>query len=336
MQGKRKSSPAYNERRAKGIRPGSEVKPAGPPKKFHNIDLESEAAQGGFISSLDNDKAKFVRLLLNKKDRYGARHFLVEGVRLVAEALEAPTKPTFTLYEPDALRKTEAGRGLLLLLAELVAAKKGVYPVVEKVITAASDTVNPQGIVAAMPFLNWTDEQFAARPLHIILDGLQDPGNLGTIMRSAWASGNAAVWLTESSVDIYSPKVVRAGMGAHFHVPARFDQKWTDLTKKLEELGIQQILLAEGEISPEGESKANFRELPNVSYYEVDWKIPTAVIIGNEAHGPAPEGWQSATKILNIPMPGGAESLNAGVASSLIIFEALRQQNSGVRSQESE
>jgi TrmH family RNA methyltransferase len=288
---------------------------------------EIELSQSGFITSLENDKAKFVRLLLNKKERYASRHFLIEGVRLVKEALKAAIAPTFTLFEPDSLRKTESGRSLLFDLSEMVEQKKGAYPVTERIIAAASDTVTPQGVAAAIPFLTWEDEQFAAKKLHLILDGVQDPGNLGTVLRSAWASGNAAVWLTESSVDFYSPKAVRAGMGAHFHVPTRFDQKWADLVKQLQNLGIKQVLLAEGEISEGGESRASYRALPGVSLYEVDWNQPTAIIIGNEAHGPSADGWKAANSLLHIPMPGGAESLNASIAASLIIFEALRQQS---------
>jgi TrmH family RNA methyltransferase len=325
MPQKRKPSNAYLERRSMGIGKGNSGDSESR-RKQRNINPESEAAQGGFISSLDNDKAKFVRLLQNKRERYAARHFLIEGVRLVREAFQAPTKPLYTLYEPEILRKTEAGRGLLITLVEMVEEKKGVFPVTDKVIASISDTVTPQGIAAAMPFLRWENEQLASKNVHLVLDGVQDPGNLGTILRSAWAAGNSAVWLTEDAVDIYSPKVVRAGMGAHFHVPSQIDQKWPDLLQRLKEMGITQILLAEGEITQEGESKANFKALPSVTYYEVDWTQPTAVIIGNEAHGPGREGWEAATGLLRIPMPGGAESLNAAIASSLIIFEALRQQ----------
>jgi TrmH family RNA methyltransferase len=317
------------EKRRPPARTSKPITGSNPPKtrsKPRPPEPQPEPDYTGFITSPDNDKAKFVRLLQNKRDRYASRHFLIEGVRLVKEALKAETLPTYTLFEPEALRKTESGRGLLLRLNELMEEKKGVFPVIDKIIASVSDTVTPQGVAAAMPFLSWPDEKFAEKRLHIILDGLQDPGNLGTILRSAWGAGNAAVWLLENSVDLYSPKVVRAGMGSHFYVPARLDQKWPDLLKNLKKLGVKQIFLAEGEVTETGEGRASYRRLPSVNYYEVNWNEPVAVIIGNEAHGASREGWQAASNLVHVPMPGGAESLNAAIAASLIIFEALRQQ----------
>jgi RNA methyltransferase, TrmH family len=163
-----------------------------------------------------------------------------------------------------------------------------------------------------------------------VLDGLQDPGNLGTVLRSAGAAGDTAIWLTENSVDFYSPKVVRAGMGAHFRVPAKFDQKWDTLKTQFKAAGVEEVYVADG--GSEGESGSTSRprkadSLPEALYYNIDFKKPCAVIIGNEARGASASAWQSATHRLNIPMPGGAESLNAGVAASLIIFEALRQRS---------
>ena len=281
----------------------------------------------GVIASMDNDKAKFLRNLINKRDRYAAKQFLVEGVRLVNEAFASPFKPFYTLYEPEMLGRTEAGRGLLLHLIELFQDKKGVFPTTEKVIISVSDTVTPQGVAAAVPFMNWSPEQLAAKNFHLVLDGLQDPGNLGTILRSAGAAGNAAVWLTEGSVDVYSPKVVRAGMGAHFRVPMMYGQKWPELLRRFEEMGIEQIFLAEGDLEDQpDQGRHYFRELESIEYFEIDWNKPSAVIIGNEAHGPGVEAWRNATRLVSIPMPGGSESLNASVAASVILFEALHQQ----------
>ncbi len=283
--------------------------------------------QPGLLTSPDNDKARFLRNLLNKKDRYAARHFVAEGVRLVEEALRGPKPPLYTLYDPDALAGTDAGRKLLMRLIEMVEDKKGVFPATARIMESVSDTVAPQGVVAAVPFLKWEPSSFAAANLHIVLDGLQDPGNLGTILRSAGGAGATAIWLTEGSVDFYSPKVVRAGMGAHFRVPSAFGLKWPELLDQLKAAGVEQILLAESELeeAPPSVRPRKTLDLPEVIYYEVDWTKPTAVIIGNEAHGAGTEAWQAATHLLHIPMPGGAESLNAAVAASLIIFESLRQ-----------
>lgn len=289
---------------------------------------QPEEKQPGLLTSLDNDKVRFLRNLQTKKDRYAAKHFLVEGVRLVDEALRAARPPYFTLYDSEALLKTEPGKRLLQRLIELVEDKKGVYPATAKVMETVSDTVTPQGVSAAVPFLDWKPEDFSQVKLHLILDGLQDPGNLGTILRSAGGAGETAIWLTENCVDFYSPKVVRAGMGAHFRVPSAIDKSWESIKTQLKTLGVEQILLADSD----SEDSVNSRprragDLPELTYYEVDWTKPCAVIIGNEAHGASNNAWLAATHRLTIPMPGGAESLNAAVAASLIVFEALRQRS---------
>ena len=288
-----------------------------------NSPATPEEKQPGLITSPDNDRARFIRNLLGKKDRYAAKHFVVEGVRLVWEALRAAKPPLYTLYDADALSKTEEGQRLLMRLIEMAEDKKGVFPATERVMEGLSDTVNPQGVTAAVPFLQWQPSDLEAARLHLILDEVQDPGNLGTILRSAWAAGETSLYLTEGSVDFYSPKVVRAGMGAHFKVPAVLGQTWEQLGERLAKAGVEQILLADSGDEPIPVSKN--QNLPEVSYYEVDWNKPTAVIIGNEAHGAGMEARKAATHLLRIPMPGGAESLNASVAASLVIFEALRQ-----------
>ncbi|MEI6046218.1 MAG: RNA methyltransferase [Chloroflexota bacterium] len=355
----RQPSPAYLERRRQGIGEGNpnrgpvgeqsipttvtpRPKPpypprpktaAQPPPKAPRPPVQAQAQPEpvakipGIITSQDNDKARFLRNLLNKRDRYAAKHFMVEGVRLVSEAFASPFKPLYTLYDPEMLGRTELGQVLLLRLIELYEDKKGVYPTTERIIASLSDTVTPQGVAAAVPFIDWKPEELAAKKFHLVLDGLQDPGNLGTILRSAGAAGNAAIWLTEGTVDLYSPKVVRAGMGAHFRVPSAYGQKWPELLQQFEALGIEQIFLAEGDLEDQpDQGRHSFRELSSVDYFEVDWKKPTAVVVGNEAHGPGVEAWRNVSKLVNIPMPGGAESLNASVAASIILFEALRQQ----------
>lgn len=281
--------------------------------------------QPGLITSAENDKVKFLKNIANRRDRYAAKTFMAEGVRLVTEAFASHNPPTITLYDPEALQKTEAGNRLLLRLKEMLDDKKPVYPTLPRLIESVADTVTPQGVVAAVPFLNWTEQQLNSAKLHLVLDSLQDPGNLGTILRSAGATGDTTVWLTENSVDLYAPKVVRAGMGAHFRVPAANNLNWEALTAKLQAAGVEQILVAEGDSEQAAPKTKHSVNLDKISYWDVDWKQPTALIIGNEAHGLSPEALKIATAQVYIPMPGGAESLNAAVASSLVMFEALRQ-----------
>jgi len=148
----------------------------------------------------------------------------------------------------------------------------------------------------------------------LIVDRLRDPGNLGTILRSAWAAGVGQVVTTKGTVDIYSPKVVRGAMGAHFHLSLAPDKRWEEIEPLLEE---RQVLLADAR--------------GQVTYHEVDWSRPSALIVGGEAEGASEEAKRLAQKRVYIPMPGGAESLNAAVAASIILFEAARQQTNPTR-----
>jgi TrmH family RNA methyltransferase len=145
-------------------------------------------------------------------------------------------------------------------------------------------------------------------PLYVIADGIQDPGNFGTILRSATAIDATAVLLLPGTVDPYNGKVVRAAMGAHFRVPiVPFDSSWR------EEL----IAICPTRVLAEADAPA--------IYDEVNWNAPAAVIVGSEAHGPSEDGRSLATTSARIPLLNGVESLNAGVAASIMLFEAARQ-----------
>ncbi|HEY0070246.1 MAG TPA: RNA methyltransferase [Chloroflexia bacterium] len=222
------------------------------------------------------------------------------------------------LYDPDALGKTERGRTLAARLHALSRSEQGrVFEATPRAIAAAGDTQHPQGVVAAFPVPQWP------RPLRgetdalaLICDDIQDPGNLGTILRTAEASGVGAVWLTERCVDLYSPKVVRAAMGAHFRLPSFPDSAWSDIEAALSDLGIEaaNVYAAEAHAS-----------LP---YDSADWTAPSTLIVSNEAHGLGEEARKFATRgggLMTIPMHGGVESLNAAIAAAVILFEAARQ-----------
>jgi TrmH family RNA methyltransferase len=147
-----------------------------------------------------------------------------------------------------------------------------------------------------------------------VCDNIQDPGNLGTILRAAEAAGVSAVLLSPECADIYNPKVVRAGMGVHFRLPSFPDQPWSNIVALLAQLGIdeQRIFATHAAASR--------------SYDAVDWTLPGAIIISNEAHGISKEALEVAGgRLLTIPMQGGTESLNAAIASAAILFEAARQ-----------
>jgi RNA methyltransferase, TrmH family len=230
---------------------------------------------------------------------------VLEGVRLVTEALAAGAKLQLALYAAEQLARTPDGLGLL----EQLDGRAGCLPASPQVVAAAADTVTPQGVVGLVAW-----PELAARPgLRLVLDGIQDPGNLGTLLRSAEAAGVGEVLCAQGVADAYSPKVVRAAMGAHFALPLRIDLSW-------EQLG---MILADAPLVYAASATAS------MPYYAADWRQPAALIIGSEAHGVSEAGLALTTHHISIPMLGRAESLNAAVAGSVILFEALRQRSRG-------
>ncbi|MHB1005647.1 MAG: TrmH family RNA methyltransferase [Chloroflexota bacterium] len=254
------------------------------------------------ITSPDNEKVRYLRSLHEHSARQRARHFLVEGVRLVEEALNAGLAPSLVLVDEDALDRTPRGRALHERLKHV-----GYLPASPRVLKTAAETVTPQGVVAAVPLPSPPPASEEAAGTLLVIDGVQDPGNLGTILRAAEATATQPVLLAPGTVDVFAPKVVRAGMGAHFRLPL-VSGTWEDLEPYLRG---RDVWLAE----PRG----------GRPYYRVDWSRPSAIVVGSEATGPSAEAEARATGRLTIPMVGPTESLNAAVAASVIMFETLRQ-----------
>ncbi|MCL5960860.1 MAG: RNA methyltransferase [Chloroflexi bacterium] len=224
----------------------------------------------------------------------------------MSDALKAGVRPVLALYDEAALDSKPMG---IELLEQLERLKIDRFQATSKIIEVVSGTVTPQGIVAAVTYpVRGTIDDYS-KALLLVLDALQDPGNLGTILRSGEAAGATAVLLSEETVDPFNPKVVRAGMGAHFRLPILADLSWEEIREALDDVTVVRA----AEI---GAPQA---------YFQVDWTAPSALIIGNEAHGLSPKARSLATDLISIPMVGGAESLNAAVAASVILFEALRQ-----------
>ena len=253
------------------------------------------------IISRDNSKVKWMRSLQDGKGRRQERAFLIEGVILVEEALRAGHTPRLVLYDSEELRQSRRGRRLLQELEGLQAEQ-----VSTPVLQSVSDTVTVQGVVAALPLPE--PKAVAADGLVVVLDGLRDPGNVGTILRTAEAAACVAVMATPDTADLFSPKVVRAGMGAHFRLPLFPECEWAQLNDLL---AGRNVYLAEAS-----------GEIP---YYTIDWTRPAALVVGSETEGFRPDALRCATGRVSIPMPGRAESLNAAVATSIIIFESVRQ-----------
>jgi TrmH family RNA methyltransferase len=253
------------------------------------------------ITSKANQKVKYVRSLYRKSVRQRERRFVVEGVRLVEEMWKTGQEPVFVFYSVGI-----SGDGRAEALLEgLGSSGAEVQSVSEEVMRAMADTRTPQGIlaVAAFPELKAGESH-----LSLVLDGLRDPGNLGTILRSAEAAGVGEVLTVVGTVDVFGPKVVRGAMGAHFRLPIRADRGWDEIRGRLEQ---RQVLLADAQ----GETP----------YYEVDWSEPSVLIVGGEARGPGAEARRWCTGTVSIPMRTGVESLNVAVATSILLFEAARQ-----------
>jgi TrmH family RNA methyltransferase len=252
------------------------------------------------ITSLTNPKIKLVRALqTHRRAREQERLFVIEGVRLAEEASRAQIAPHLVLHtDPLDAR----GRAALNQLARLGAPVEIVSP---QVMASISDTETPQGLLAVLP------SSFISHPssfsFALVLDRLSDPGNLGTLLRTAAAAGVQAVFLAPGTVDVYNPKVVRAAVGAHFHLPL-VEASWDELRDPLSRLVVWLAEAREGE-----------------AYDRVDWRQPCALVIGSEAEGPSEAARQFTPRRVHIPMPGPAESLNAAVAAGVLLFEVTRQ-----------
>jgi RNA methyltransferase, TrmH family len=253
------------------------------------------------IISLQNSKVKYVRRLQSDR-RFRAREgaFVVEGARWLAELLAHPDPPRLLLATADWLADPAQAELLSQLGAEI-------QPVSDEVMAAMSDMETPQGVLAVVGMV---ERPFPPAPtLLLILDSIRDPGNLGTILRTASAAGVEGVWLGPGCVDAYNPKVVRSSMGALLRLPLA-GGSWTQIAESVKGLAIY-LAAAAGERV----------------YTAVDWRQPSALIIGSEASGAGRQAHQLAQEHIAIPIKSHTESLNAAVASAVILFEAMRQRS---------
>lgn len=258
------------------------------------------------ITSTHNPKIQWVRKLQSQtRFRREEAAFVVEGVRLVEEALNSNWEALLVLHTQGL---DEHGQELL---RELEARNTSVVEVASKVFGIVSDTQTPQGILMVVALSeprvpDWVD-------LLLVADGVRDPGNLGTILRTAAAAGVGAVLLPPGTVDAYSPKVVRAGMGAHFKLPV-LSVDWAEIRNYLSgkgQAGSYKIYLADA--------------AGGKVYTHADFTSPTALILGGEAQGAGSQAEALMHERLHIPMPGKVESLNVAIAAAILMFEVVRQ-----------
>lgn len=253
------------------------------------------------ITSNQNPKIKLVRALLGRaRERREAGSFVVEGVRLVEEAVYGNWGFRFALFD-----ETLNERGMLQVEG-LKSRGLDVEEVSVSVMKSMSETETPQGILAV---LNDFQLPIPESPNFILIpDQIRDPGNLGTLLRSAAATGVQAVLAPPETTDAFAPKVLRSGMGAHFKLPIH-SMSWDEIGQVIKLAGLQ-VLAA---------------DMDGQSCWETDLRQPVALVIGSEAGGASESARGLASGKISIPMSAEVESLNAGVAGSVLMFEVVRQ-----------
>ena len=249
------------------------------------------------ITSTANARIKDV-IQLQKKSRYRKEKslYIVEGIKMFAEADKSFMEAVYVTE--DFLNSPKADELLSGVEYEIVS---------DNVMKAMSDTVTPQGVLCIMKRFEYSLSSILnkKKPRLMLLADLQDPGNAGTIIRSAEGAGMDAVIFSKGSVDLYNPKTIRSTMGSMFRVPFIYEDLDVVISK-LKEMKVPVYTT----------------DMNGQSYKEVSYEDGFAIIIGNEANGVSKEISALADKVITIPMSGKVESLNASIAASLIMFEA--------------
>jgi TrmH family RNA methyltransferase len=255
------------------------------------------------ITSINNPKIKLWSQLLTKRGREAQGRFILEGIHLVREALQANLQLEVVLFSLE--------KGYPLELPEPSNVPFEIIGVTDAVLAKCSDTQTPQGVLAVALKPEWSKERLLEQTngLVIVIDGVQDPGNLGTIIRSADAVGATGVVLGRGTVDLYNPKTIRSTMGSLFHLPIlEFD-----LHELLPLAREQNIRLVSTNLQAEQ------------SCYELDMKETIWFIVGNEGSGVSESLQPFLSQQIVIPMQGKAESINVAMAATVLLFEAGRQ-----------
>ena len=262
------------------------------------------------ITSTSNPRVKnLIQLQKKGKARKEQQAFVVEGIKMV---LEAPNERLKEIYMSESFAKDEVHAKAVRKKAEQAGCFLEVLS--DKVFKETSDTMTPQGIMAVvqMKTCTWEDllKKEGQEKLILVLESLQDPGNLGTILRTGEGAGIDGVIMNRTSVDPYMPKVIRSTMGSIYRMKVAVVDDLTEVITQMKKDGI-------------GVYAAHLKG--KKSYYEQDYRKGTCFMIGNEANGLTDTLADMATDYILIPMSGQVESLNAGVASALLMYEAKRQ-----------
>ena len=252
------------------------------------------------IESKDNTLFKYTKKLKERKHRTKENKYIIEGFRLVQEAFKAKCNIEYIIVN-------EGGKGKLEEYLSQYMDSIKIYEMRNELFSQLTSTENTQGIIGVANINNSISD--INGDFYLLCDKVQDPGNLGTIIRTAHAAGVNAIILTKGTVDIYNDKTIRSTMGSIFYIPIIYDNDLT-LLKKLKDEGFSLVA-------------TSLEESKN--FFDEDLVGKVILSVGNEGNGISEEIFELADKKVKIPMPGGAESLNVGVAASIILFEKVRQ-----------
>lgn len=247
------------------------------------------------ITSKDNATIKEIKKLKEKKNR--EERFIVEGIKMIEEAIQYNANIELVVYSEKFNISNIELNGIKTI------------EVTESIFNTLTEVVSPQGILAVIrknvdsKKINYSNEFILA------LDGIQDPGNLGTIIRTVDATNLKQIIVSKDTVDTYSPKVIRSTMGAIFRVNVIEVESLPQELEKMKKEGFKIITTS---------------LQTDKSIYDIDYK-KSVVVIGNEANGVSKEVYEVANEKAKIPMPGKAESLNASVAAGVMMYEYVRQ-----------
>lgn len=257
------------------------------------------------ITSINNKLIKEIKKLYKKRDRIKMGLFIVEGIKMVQEALDNDYYLEHILYS-EKLLSVKNGKDLYGDLERMEISKK----VTEEVFNEISDTENPQGVIgiAKLKLNDIKSIDIEKSSKLIYLDGLQDPGNMGTIIRTADAFNIDGVIIKSGTVDPYNPKVVRSSMGSIFRVPIYYSNSLIKDIDYLKKEGYRFLVT-----NLEGS-----RDIKEIDFNR------SITVIGNESVGVSRKILEESDELIKINMPGKSESLNAGVAASIIMYEASK------------
>lgn len=256
------------------------------------------------IESKQNSLIKEVKKLHTRKYRIEKKQFIVEGFRFVKEAIKSSFNVPYIFVSDNGKDKYDSFN-----IKEYIKSDTKTYYIKDSLLKEICNTNTPQGILAVVDYKKIQPQD--KEGFYILADKVQDPGNMGTIIRTAHASGALGVLLTKGTVDIYNDKTLRSTMGSIFNIPVIEDENF-NVINNLKNKGFKLL------VSSLDASK---------SFYDIDLTGKIIISVGNEGNGISEEIYNISDEKVKLPMPGGTESLNVSVAASVMMYEALRQKS---------